>query len=147
MNKKFGGGKQPTGTPSMAWSCVVVIVSLLAGASIVHNIYKPNLVCSQASSDSSHLSLPYTFAMYRVGIHVRYIIFLEFVCFIRLNRIVIKTMAFLFSVVCGITGMHASCSTKCLAHFTVTSLFSPFRLSSVRFFFLILLTLEFCVVY
>ncbi|CAM8989988.1 unnamed protein product [Rhodiola kirilowii] len=43
MNKKFGGGKPPTGTPSMAWSTVVVVVSLLAGASVVHNIYKPNL--------------------------------------------------------------------------------------------------------
>ena len=44
MNQKFGGGRQPTGTPSLAWSCVVVIVSLLAGASVVHNIYKPDLV-------------------------------------------------------------------------------------------------------
>lgn len=44
MNRKFGGGKQPTGTPSLPLSCVVVICSLLAGASIVHNIYKPNLV-------------------------------------------------------------------------------------------------------
>ncbi|XP_073221897.1 uncharacterized protein [Cicer arietinum] len=43
MNRKFGGGKQPTGTPSLPLSCVVVICSLLAGASIVHNIYKPNL--------------------------------------------------------------------------------------------------------
>ena len=43
MNRKFGA-KQPTGTPSLAWSCVVVIVSLLAGASVVHNIYKPDLV-------------------------------------------------------------------------------------------------------
>ncbi|CAM8996614.1 unnamed protein product [Rhodiola kirilowii] len=43
MNKKFGGGKPPTGTPSMAWSTIVVVVSLLAGASVVHNIYKPNL--------------------------------------------------------------------------------------------------------
>ncbi|KAL9421902.1 hypothetical protein AB3S75_034220 [Citrus x aurantiifolia] len=42
MNRKFGA-KQPTGTPSLAWSCVVVIVSLLAGASVVHNIYKPDL--------------------------------------------------------------------------------------------------------
>ncbi|KAH9703062.1 ABC transporter domain-containing protein [Citrus sinensis] len=42
MNTKFGA-KQPTGTPSLAWSCVVVIVSLLAGASVVHNIYKPDL--------------------------------------------------------------------------------------------------------
>ncbi|XP_019058560.1 PREDICTED: uncharacterized protein LOC104817766 [Tarenaya hassleriana] len=42
MNKKFGG-KQPTGTPSLAWSSVVVVASLLAGASIVHNIYKPDL--------------------------------------------------------------------------------------------------------
>ncbi|KAL0327647.1 UNVERIFIED_CONTAM: hypothetical protein Sangu_1842700 [Sesamum angustifolium] len=43
MNRKFGGGKQPTGTPSLAWSCVVVVASLLAGASVVHNIYKPDL--------------------------------------------------------------------------------------------------------
>lgn len=43
--KKFGGGRPPTGTPSLAWSSVVVVVSLLAGASIVHNIYKPNMVC------------------------------------------------------------------------------------------------------
>ncbi|KAK7374833.1 hypothetical protein VNO80_08276 [Phaseolus coccineus] len=43
MNRKFGGGRQPTGTPSLAWSCVVVVFSLLAGASVVHNIYKPNL--------------------------------------------------------------------------------------------------------
>ncbi|XP_058099182.1 uncharacterized protein LOC131243686 [Magnolia sinica] len=41
MNKF--GGRQPTGTPSLAWSCVVVIASLLAGASVVHNIFKPNL--------------------------------------------------------------------------------------------------------
>ncbi|TKY64850.1 hypothetical protein E2542_SST07701 [Spatholobus suberectus] len=41
--RKFGGGRQPTGTPSLAWSCVVVVFSLLAGASVVHNIYKPNL--------------------------------------------------------------------------------------------------------
>ncbi|MBA0726309.1 hypothetical protein Golax_002143 [Gossypium laxum] len=44
MNQKFGAAKQPTGTPSLAWSCVVVIASLLAGASVVHNIYKPDLV-------------------------------------------------------------------------------------------------------
>ncbi|KAJ9684249.1 hypothetical protein PVL29_016638 [Vitis rotundifolia] len=43
MNQKFGGGRQPTGTPSLAWSCVVVIVSLLSGASVVHNIFKPDL--------------------------------------------------------------------------------------------------------
>ncbi|QCE12785.1 hypothetical protein DEO72_LG10g4035 [Vigna unguiculata] len=43
MNRKFGGGRQPTGTPSLALSCVVVVFSLLAGASVVHNIYKPNL--------------------------------------------------------------------------------------------------------
>uniref|UniRef100_A0A2P2JBW2 Uncharacterized protein n=1 Tax=Rhizophora mucronata TaxID=61149 RepID=A0A2P2JBW2_RHIMU len=43
MNKKFGAGRQPVGTPSLPWSCVVVIVSLLAGASVIHNIYKPNL--------------------------------------------------------------------------------------------------------
>lgn len=44
MNQKFGGGRPPSGTPSLAWSCVVVIVSLLSGASVVHNIFKPNLV-------------------------------------------------------------------------------------------------------
>ncbi|KAI4370605.1 hypothetical protein MLD38_018941 [Melastoma candidum] len=43
MDRKFGGGKKPTGTPSLAWSCVVVVASLLAGASVVHNIYKPDL--------------------------------------------------------------------------------------------------------
>ncbi|XVE69166.1 hypothetical protein DITRI_Ditri09bG0129300 [Diplodiscus trichospermus] len=43
MNQKFGAAKQPTGTPSLAWSSVVVIVSLLTGASAVHNIYKPDL--------------------------------------------------------------------------------------------------------
>ncbi|KAF4371129.1 hypothetical protein CsatB_015643 [Cannabis sativa] len=43
MNHKFGGGKRPTGTPSLAMSSVVVVVSLLAGASVVHNIYKPDL--------------------------------------------------------------------------------------------------------
>ncbi|KAG5608988.1 hypothetical protein H5410_020269 [Solanum commersonii] len=43
MNRKFGGGKPPTGTPSMAWSTVVVVVSLLAGASVVHNFFKPDL--------------------------------------------------------------------------------------------------------
>ncbi|MFS7932694.1 putative protein BRAWNIN [Helianthus anomalus] len=42
MNGKFGG-KQLTGTPSLAWSTVVVVVSLLAGASVVHNIFKPDL--------------------------------------------------------------------------------------------------------
>nr|XP_043613740.1 uncharacterized protein LOC122585681 [Erigeron canadensis] len=42
MNVKFGG-KQPTGTPSMAWSTIVVVVSLLSGASVVHNIFKPDL--------------------------------------------------------------------------------------------------------
>ncbi|XP_044338133.1 uncharacterized protein [Triticum aestivum] len=41
--KKFGGGRVPTGTPSLAWSSVVVVASLLAGASTVHNIYKPDM--------------------------------------------------------------------------------------------------------
>ncbi|KAH7838901.1 hypothetical protein Vadar_032448 [Vaccinium darrowii] len=50
MKQKFGGGRQPTGTPSMAWSCVVVIVSLLSGASIVHNIFKPNLTLPPTES-------------------------------------------------------------------------------------------------
>ncbi|CAK9157294.1 unnamed protein product [Ilex paraguariensis] len=43
MNQKLRRGQQPTGTPSLAWSCAVVIVSILAGASVVHNIFKPNL--------------------------------------------------------------------------------------------------------
>ncbi|KAG6602373.1 hypothetical protein SDJN03_07606, partial [Cucurbita argyrosperma subsp. sororia] len=43
MAQKFGGRLLPTGTPSVGWSFVVVISSLLAGASVVHNIYKPNL--------------------------------------------------------------------------------------------------------
>ncbi|KAL3820417.1 hypothetical protein ACJIZ3_006322 [Penstemon smallii] len=43
MNRKFGGGKQPMGTPSTGWSCVIFVASLLASASVVHNIYKPNL--------------------------------------------------------------------------------------------------------
>ncbi|MQL75248.1 hypothetical protein Taro_007616 [Colocasia esculenta] len=47
---KFGGGRKPTGTPSLAWSCAVVIVSLLAGASIVHSIYKPNLTLPPVES-------------------------------------------------------------------------------------------------
>ncbi|KAK3033955.1 hypothetical protein RJ639_034119 [Escallonia herrerae] len=42
MNQKFGG-KQPTGTPSLVWSCVVVVASLLTGASVVHNFFKPDL--------------------------------------------------------------------------------------------------------
>ncbi|KAJ0102973.1 hypothetical protein Patl1_06383 [Pistacia atlantica] len=50
MNKKFGGS-QPTGTPSLARSCVVVIVSLLAGASVVHNIYKPDLTLPPLEKD------------------------------------------------------------------------------------------------
>ncbi|CAN6879823.1 unnamed protein product, partial [Brassica oleracea] len=43
MNKRFGG-KIPTGTPSLALSTVVVVASLLGGASIVHNLYKPDLM-------------------------------------------------------------------------------------------------------
>lgn len=43
MKGKFGGGKPPIGTPSLGWSSVVVVLSLLGGASIVHNIYKPDL--------------------------------------------------------------------------------------------------------
>ena len=46
VGKKFGGGRVPTGTPSLAWSSVVVVVSLLAGASIVHKIYKTDMVSS-----------------------------------------------------------------------------------------------------
>ncbi|KMT18440.1 hypothetical protein BVRB_2g025850 [Beta vulgaris subsp. vulgaris] len=43
MKGRLGGGKTITGTPSMGWSCVVVVFSLLGGASIVHNLYKPDL--------------------------------------------------------------------------------------------------------
>ncbi|KAF5742669.1 hypothetical protein HS088_TW09G00720 [Tripterygium wilfordii] len=55
MHKKFGG-RQPTGTPSLAWSCVVVVASLLAGASVVHNIYKPNLTLPPVESDDESKS-------------------------------------------------------------------------------------------
>ncbi|AED96844.1 hypothetical protein AtNW77_Chr5g0142841 [Arabidopsis thaliana] len=41
--KKPYKGKLPTGTPSLAMSTLVVVASLLAGASVVHNIYKPDL--------------------------------------------------------------------------------------------------------
>ncbi|KAH0871200.1 hypothetical protein HID58_078222 [Brassica napus] len=50
MNKRFGG-KIPTGTPSLALSTVVVVASLLGGASIVHNLYKPDLRLPQMESD------------------------------------------------------------------------------------------------
>ncbi|KAL8245740.1 hypothetical protein R6Q59_006956 [Mikania micrantha] len=51
MNVKFGG-KQPTGTPSVAWSTVVVVFSLLAGASVVHNIFKPDLALPPIDSSN-----------------------------------------------------------------------------------------------
>ncbi|KAG2549550.1 hypothetical protein PVAP13_9KG356000 [Panicum virgatum] len=51
--KKFGGGRPPTGTPSLALSSVVIVVSLLAGASIVHNIYKPDMTIPPVESVSS----------------------------------------------------------------------------------------------
>ncbi|KAJ6727053.1 hypothetical protein OIU79_005066 [Salix purpurea] len=50
MNKKFGAGKQPTGTPSLGWSSVCIVVSLLAGAAVVHNMYKPNLTLPPVES-------------------------------------------------------------------------------------------------
>ncbi|CAN7014556.1 unnamed protein product [Brassica rapa subsp. trilocularis] len=50
MNKRFGG-KIPTGTPSLALSTIVVVASLLGGASIVHNLYKPNLRLPQMEND------------------------------------------------------------------------------------------------
>ncbi|XP_068661166.1 uncharacterized protein [Aristolochia californica] len=50
--KKFGG-RQPIGTPSLGWSAVVVVVSLFAGASVVHNIFKPNLTILQVESADS----------------------------------------------------------------------------------------------
>ncbi|KAJ4772814.1 transmembrane protein [Rhynchospora pubera] len=49
--RKFGGGKPAVGTPSLAWSSVVVVASLLAGASIVHNIYKPDLTLPPVESE------------------------------------------------------------------------------------------------
>ncbi|XP_059666244.1 uncharacterized protein LOC132312044 [Cornus florida] len=49
MNHKFRG-RQPTGTPSLAWSSVVVVASLLAGASVVHNIFKPDLTLPPVDS-------------------------------------------------------------------------------------------------
>ncbi|PRQ41348.1 hypothetical protein RchiOBHm_Chr4g0445941 [Rosa chinensis] len=45
MNQKSSGRKLPTGTLSLAWSGVVV-VSLLAGAFVVHSVYKLDLVLS-----------------------------------------------------------------------------------------------------
>ncbi|CAN7006121.1 hypothetical protein IGI04_009844 [Brassica rapa subsp. trilocularis] len=41
MNKMYKG-KLPTGTPSLELSTAVVVVSFLVGASVVHNIYKPD---------------------------------------------------------------------------------------------------------
>nr|CDM82210.1 unnamed protein product [Triticum aestivum] len=57
--KKFGGGRLPTGTPSLAWSSVVVVASLLAGASVVHNVYKPDMVwyTSLVSATATHPSV------------------------------------------------------------------------------------------
>ncbi|XP_057466084.1 uncharacterized protein LOC130755642 isoform X2 [Actinidia eriantha] len=48
MSQRFGGGKRPTCTPSLAWSCAAVLVSFLAGASIVHNVFKPDLTLPSA---------------------------------------------------------------------------------------------------
>ncbi|KAL9365357.1 hypothetical protein Peur_043230 [Populus x canadensis] len=53
MNKKIGAGKQPTGTPSLGRSCVAVFVSLLAGASVVYNMYKPSLTLPPVESASA----------------------------------------------------------------------------------------------
>ncbi|KAJ3676418.1 hypothetical protein LUZ60_003830 [Juncus effusus] len=50
--KKFGGGRPAVGTPSMGWSSVVVVLSLLAGASVVHNIYKPDLTLPPMESEA-----------------------------------------------------------------------------------------------
>ena len=62
MNRKFGGGRPPTGTPSLAWSSAVVVASLLAGASVVHNLYKPDLV-RPLSSLLSPLSLSHSLSL------------------------------------------------------------------------------------
>ncbi|KAJ1278475.1 hypothetical protein BS78_04G082300 [Paspalum vaginatum] len=51
--RRFGGGRAPTGTPSLAWSSVVIVASLLAGASIVHNIYKPDMTIPPPPVESS----------------------------------------------------------------------------------------------
>ncbi|PUZ39478.1 hypothetical protein GQ55_9G313700 [Panicum hallii var. hallii] len=51
--KKFGGRRPPTGTPSLALSSFVIVGSLLAGASIVHNIYKPDMTIPPVESVSS----------------------------------------------------------------------------------------------
>jgi hypothetical protein len=56
--KKFGGGRVPTGTPSLAWSSVVIVVSLFAGASVVHNIYKPDMVSLVVRSQEKSFVLP-----------------------------------------------------------------------------------------
>ncbi|WOL06929.1 hypothetical protein Cni_G15664 [Canna indica] len=53
-SKKYGGGRPPTGTPSLAWSTVVVVASLLAGASLVHNIYKPDLTLPLVDPPAVH---------------------------------------------------------------------------------------------
>jgi len=50
MNGPRFGGRQVTGTPSLALSSVVVVVSLLIGASIVHNIFKPDLTIPPVES-------------------------------------------------------------------------------------------------
>ncbi|MCL7033499.1 hypothetical protein MKW94_006185 [Papaver nudicaule] len=51
---KFGG-RQPTGTPSLALSTVVIVASLLAGASVVHNIYKPDLTLPPVDTDDDKM--------------------------------------------------------------------------------------------
>ncbi|GFY82181.1 hypothetical protein Acr_02g0004210 [Actinidia rufa] len=44
MSQRFGGGRRP----SLAGSCAAVFVSFLLGASIVHNVFKPDLTLSSA---------------------------------------------------------------------------------------------------
>lgn len=57
MNGPRFGGRQVTGTPSLALSSVVVVVSLLTGASIVHNIFKPDVVL-RFNSPLFHFKVP-----------------------------------------------------------------------------------------
>ncbi|KAI3981232.1 hypothetical protein MKX01_041371 [Papaver californicum] len=51
---KFGG-RQPTGTPSLALSTLVIVASLLSGASVVHNIYKPDLTLPPVDTDDDRM--------------------------------------------------------------------------------------------
>ena len=56
--------KQVIKSPSMALSYVVSVASLLTGAAVVHNIFKPDLVSVALSSYSCQLLLlSYNFSL------------------------------------------------------------------------------------